>query len=170
MPFRFSFTGPSPMAVRRARAVPMKPLEDLEDYAYLVMCACGVLAQTDAAFLIGGFGMDGWSFDVGYDMPAFVEELPGLIDVLRSGSKTEVDLYPQGVDRTLTFSPVGELVRVTCVSRTSWVPRPDVEVCSADELLGMCVQLARDFAGAVAVVAPCVARLAQFDRGGRGEV
>jgi hypothetical protein len=158
------------MAVRRAHAAPMEPLEDLEDYAYLVMCACGVLAQTDAAFLIGGFGVDDWSFDVGYDMSAFVEEIPGLIDALRSGSKTEVDLYPHGVGRTLTFSPVGELVRVTCVSRTSWVPRPDVGVCSADELLGMCVRLARDFAGAVAVVAPSVARLAQLDRWGRWEV
>jgi hypothetical protein len=148
----------------------MEPLEDLEDYEYLVKVACAVLGETDAAFRIGGFGRDDWSFDVGYDMSAFVEELPRLIDSLHSGRETEIDLYPQGVERTLTFSPVGEEVRITCVSRTSWVPRPDTEVCPAEELMGMCVRLAHDFADAVAAVAPSVARLASFDRRLRGEV
>jgi hypothetical protein len=56
VPFRFFFTGPSPAAVERACAVSMEPLEDLEDYWYLAVQACGVLAQTDACFHLGGFG------------------------------------------------------------------------------------------------------------------
>ena len=80
------------------------------------MWACHVLSETDASFRIGGFGSDGWGFDIRYDMSAFVEELPCLIDALRSGRETEIDLYPQGVERTLTFSPAGERVLITCVS------------------------------------------------------
>ena len=170
MPFRFSFAGPSPAAVEHVRAIPREPLEDLEDYGYLSMWACNVLGSTDASFRIGGFGSDGWGFDIRYDMSAFVEELPGLIDALRSGRETEIDLYPQGVERTLTFSPAGERVFITCVSRTSWVPRPDVEVCDADDLLAMYVRLAQDFATAVHAIAPRLARLTPFDRWLGGEV
>jgi hypothetical protein len=168
--FRFSFAGPSPAAIERVQAAPLEPLEDLEDYEYLVMRGCGALAETDAAFRIGGFGKDDWAFTVGYDMSAFMEELPYLIDALRSGNATEIDLYPQGVERTLTFSPADGLVRVTCESRTSWVPRPDVEVCVADDLLSMCVRLARDFATALDSAVPPIAQLAPFDRWRRGEV
>jgi hypothetical protein len=170
MTFRFSFTGPSPRGVRRARAVPMEPLEDLEDYWYLAMRACGVLAGTDACFHIGGFGWDNWAFDVSYDMSAFVEELPRLIEALRSGREAKLDLYPQGVDRTLTFSPAGDQVHISCVSRTSWVPQPDVEVCGLDELLGMYVRLAQGFGAALPAVAPSIARLPPFDGWLRGEV
>lgn len=102
-------------------------------------------------------------------MSAFVEELPRLIAGLRAGRETEVDLYPQGVERTLTFRPEGERVRISCVSRTSWVPRPDVEVCAADELMDSCVRLARDVAAALEAVAPAVARLTPFDQWIRGE-
>lgn len=90
------------------------------------------------------------------------------VDGLRAGRETEVDLYPQGVERTLTFRPDGGRVRISCVSRTSWVPRPDVEVRAADELMDDCVRLARDFATALAAVAPAVARLPPFDRWTRG--
>lgn len=169
MPFRFSFTGPSPDAVEHVRAVPLEPLQDEEDYFYLALTACGVLEGTDAAFQIGGFGRDDWAFDIGYDMSAFVEELPRLIEALSAGFEAEIDLYPQGVERMLRFSPVGDQVRITCVSRTSWVPRPDMEVCGLDELLAMCVRLAHDFASAVSAVAPTIAQLAPFDRWRRGE-
>ena len=83
MPFRFSFAGPSPAAVQHVRAIPRDPLEDSEDYGYLSMWACNVLRKTDASFHIGCFGSDDWAFDIGYDMSAFVEELPCLIDALR---------------------------------------------------------------------------------------
>ena len=71
-------------------------------------------------------------------------------------------------ERTLVFS--GERVLITCVSRTSWVPGPDVEVCDADDLLAMSVRLAHDFATAVHAVAPRLAGLTPFDRWLRGEV
>ncbi|MYS24969.1 hypothetical protein GA0115240_172027 [Streptomyces sp. DvalAA-14] len=102
-------------------------------------------------------------------MSAFVEELPGLIEALRSGREIELDLYPQGVERTLTFRPEGDQARISCVSHTSWVPRPDVELIAADELLAMCVRLAQGFAEALSAVAPAIARLAPFDRWSRGD-
>ena len=163
MPFRFSFSGPSRPSAERVRAMPLDPLEDLEDYEYLAMRACGVLAETDASFRIGGFGQDDWRFDLGYDMSAFMEELPHLVDALRSGDEVEIDLYPQGVERGLTFLPAGADVRVRCVSRTSWVPRPDIEIHSADALLTMCAHLATDFATALEATAPSLARLSPFN-------
>jgi hypothetical protein len=70
----------------------------------------------------------------------------------------------------LIFSPVGDRVRITCVSRTSWVLRPEVEVCELDELPAMCVRLAHDFAAAFPRLAPSIAGLAPFDRWLRGDV
>lgn len=61
-------------------------------------------------------------------------------------------------------------MRVTCVSRASWVPQPDVEVCGLDELLGMCGRLAQDFGETRSVVAPVIAQLTPFERWSRGEV
>ncbi|WP_333768022.1 hypothetical protein [Streptomyces sp. IBSBF 2435] len=170
VPFHFSFADPSPEALARVRAVPRGHLEDEKDYYILALVACGVLDGTDAAFRIRGFGRDDWAFDVGYDMSAFVEELPRLINALRSGREVELDLYSQGVERTLTFSPDGDRVLIRCVSRASWVPQPEVEVCDAGDLLGMCVRLAHDFAGAVSAVAPAIARLEPFERWRRGKV
>lgn len=45
--FRFSFTGPSPVSVLRARQAPVELLADLDDYAYLAVRACGALGETD---------------------------------------------------------------------------------------------------------------------------
>lgn len=167
MTFRFSLTGPSPAAAERARAHPLDPLEAPDDYTYLAMRACAALEATDAAFHIGGFGTDDWAFDIGYDMSAFMEELPCLIASLRAREECAVDLYPQGVERTLTFSaPAGSSgqVRISCTSRTSWVPRPAVEIAHRAELLAMSLRLTQAFATALRATAPPLARLAPFSR------
>jgi hypothetical protein len=84
--------------------------------------------------------------DVGYDMSSFIEQLPQLLTGLRTGQETKVDLYPQGLERILTFRPSGERVMIQCLSRTDWIPDPEVESIAATELIAMLSRLAHDFA------------------------
>jgi hypothetical protein len=101
-----------------------------DDFGGMVVAACGLLAVTDCRFHIEGFGALEWPVDVAYDLSAFVEQLPDLIARIRSRSHAELDLYSQGIERTLEFTHNGELVDILCLSRTDWVPYPSTESMS----------------------------------------
>jgi hypothetical protein len=107
------------------------------DYDSLVMEACEVLAETDCAFTIRGFGTYDWPVDLAYDLSTLVEQLPDLLDDLRAHRVGKVDLYGQGVERTLYFHPSSGEVKITCTSRTTWAPKPAVESIDRDELQAM---------------------------------
>ncbi|MGW8330719.1 hypothetical protein ACWGLE_22840 [Streptomyces sp. NPDC055897] len=147
-------------------------LEDVEDYEYLIVCACSVLAETDAEFHIGGFGLDDWGFNVETDMSAFLEDFPNLFKGLRDGNPVTLPLYQQGVERNLTFKRSGEKISILCESRTSWVPNPELETLDYGQLLMMLQQLTQGFAEALAEKAPEIACLAPFPlwRAGRAVV
>lgn len=157
MTFSFEFVEPSAGAGGSSEA------DDYEGgggYEYFVMYACGLLAGTDCAFKTGGFGQDDWGFDVGYDMSSFVEELPALIDGVRSRQDVEIYLYPQGVERTLHFSTDDSLVSIRCESETDWRPEPEVEEIDREEFVAML----RAFAESLVVTAPKVAHEAPFEQ------
>lgn len=137
-------------------------IEDADDYQYLAIEACSALSEVGCTFVIGGFGKNNWIFDAEYDMSTFVEGLPDLISDLPKGRLVVVDLYSQGVERTLTFHPRGQFVDVACVSRTTWKPMPEVETLSLDDLLMMIRRLAVDFATALTRAAPEIAALEPF--------
>ncbi|MFE0098839.1 hypothetical protein [Streptomyces sp. NPDC059009] len=139
-------------------------LEDTQDYEYLAMYACSLLAETDCAFHLGGFGQDDWAFNVESDMSSFVEELPTLIAGMERGQVVEVPLYTQGIERNLVFTPVGERVSIRCESSTDWIPSPEEEEMTRDQLMSMMRDLARDFSEALAMVAPQVAQLSLFPK------
>ncbi|GAA2508900.1 hypothetical protein GCM10010406_51710 [Streptomyces thermolineatus] len=159
--FGFSFVPPSG-PVRKTWED--KPLEDPEDYVCLVMTACSALAKTDARFRIGGFGTQDWGFDIGYDMSSFVEELPELVEGLRSGTPVEIYLYPQGVDRTLVFEPAGGEVVVKCFDHRNPNSPPKEEMHRRKDLEAMVAELAVEFARSLETVAPAVFRLEPFCR------
>ncbi|MGO4748878.1 hypothetical protein AB4212_09665, partial [Streptomyces sp. 2MCAF27] len=73
-----------------------------------------------------------------------------------------VDLYPQGVERTLTFAPRGDQVDITCVSRTDWTPNPQMETVGSGELMDMLRGLAVDFSQALDTVVPEIGGLEPF--------
>ncbi|MFF8791216.1 hypothetical protein [Streptomyces sp. NPDC015125] len=170
MAFQFSFLSPSVESVRGAEFDEFDPLEDEDDYEYLVIRACGVLRETDAKFHFGGFGHNDWKFDIGYDMSTVLEQLPELIAALRSEAPTQMELYSQGVECTLSFRTEAEIVRVKCASHTSWTPEPAEEVCDRRQLLEMSARLAIDFSQALDVWVPQIARLAPFVDWKRGNV
>ncbi|MFC0628326.1 hypothetical protein [Kribbella deserti] len=132
-------------------------------YESLVIEACSVIADGDCRFHIGGFGKSDWGLDIEYDMSAFMEQLPDLIAGLRARRSVEVDLYSQGIERTLEFDATGdEDVRIFCRSRTAWVPDPSVEIIGSDELQQMLVETAASFGNALAATGSVLAHLHPF--------
>ncbi|WP_406479639.1 hypothetical protein [Streptomyces sp. NBC_01615] len=103
-------------------------LESGDDYEILVMEACSALSDAGGSrFHIGGFGSDEWPLDFAYDLSAFMEQLPSLLESMRERREVEVDLSSQGIERTLTFSSSEDLVMIHCESRTDWVPNSERE-------------------------------------------
>ncbi|MFJ3173808.1 hypothetical protein ACIPJK_23915 [Streptomyces roseus] len=133
-----------------------------EDYESLAMDACQLLSDTDARFIVSGFGQEEWPVNISYDLSSVIEQLPAAIDALRSGSPAEIDLYGQGIERRLTFVPAKETTEIRCASGTAWRPDPDREVLSRSEALELLTGLARDFGAALRRAAPGVAQRTPF--------
>ncbi|MGW0005186.1 hypothetical protein [Nocardia grenadensis] len=139
------------------------PLPDNDlDYNSLVMEACQVLAETDCVFTLRGFGADDWPMDIAYDLSTLVEQLPDLLDDLYAHRVGEIDLYGQGVERTLSFHPSGSEVKITCTSRTTWAPDPAVESIDRDRLQAMIARLLFAFSTSLKVVGSPLADAAPF--------
>ncbi|MFG2881562.1 hypothetical protein ACGFYV_04430 [Streptomyces sp. NPDC048297] len=135
------------------------------------MEACSALSDVGGGiFHIGGFGNDEWPLDVAYDLSAFMEQLPSLLASVRERREVEVDFYSQGIERTLTFRPSGDLVMIHCDSRTNWVPDPERESIAQSELVAMLSRLARDFAGGLKAINSELSEVAPFERWLEGEV
>jgi hypothetical protein len=133
------------------------PPEDLTDYDYehLVMVACEALSEAGCGtFQMGGFGNDEWPVDVAYDLSVFMEQVPSLVARLRERQDFEMDLYSQGLERTLVFRHVEDTVVIQCLSRTAWTPRPEFETLARAELLAMVSELATNVMAGVKKVAP----------------
>jgi hypothetical protein len=146
-------------------------LEPGGDYETLVMEACSALSEAGGStFHIGGFGSDEWPLDVAYDLSAFMEQLPSLLEGVRDRREVEVDLYSQGIERTLTFLPSGDLVMIQCDSRTNWAPNPERESIAQSELVAMLSKLAEDFARGLKAINSELSEFAPFERWLEGEV
>jgi hypothetical protein len=168
MSFSVSFNPPVPSG---AVALASADLEPGVEYETLVMEACSVLSDAGGStFHIGGFGSDGWPLDVAYDLSAFMEQLPSLLVGVRDRREVEVDFYSQGVERTLTFRPSGDLVVIHCDSRTNWVPSPECESIARSELVAMLSKLAEDFARGLKAINSELSEVAPFERWLEGEV
>lgn len=155
-----------PSRISAPRALNLDP----EDYPSLVMEACESLAEAGCRFRMGGFGQDDWGLDVGYDLSSVVEQLPDLLAALRAGTKAELDMYTQGVERSLVFDPRGNIVVIRCFSQTSWVPSPDEVVQERFEIVAMLEKLAQAFGEAIAIADPAIGRLRPFDLWRKGIV
>ena len=146
-------------------------LSPSDDYETLVVETCSALSDAGGStFHIGGFGSDEWPIDVAYDLSAFMEQLPSLLAGVRERREVDVDLYSQGIERTLTFRPSGDLVMIRCESRTNWVPNPECESIAQSELVAMLSKLAEDFAGGLKVINSDLSEVAPFKRWLEGEV
>ncbi|WP_433168857.1 hypothetical protein [Kribbella sp. CA-247076] len=167
MGFSVSFDSPVPTGVAPAFA----GREAGDDYQTLVVEACSALADAGGGkFHIGGFGSDEWPLDVAYDLSAFMEQFPLLLASVREGREVEVDLYSQGIERTLTFRPSGDLVTIHCESRTDWVPNPQRESVARSELVAMLSKVAENFAGGLKAIDSELSQVPPFARWLEGEI
>lgn len=168
MSFSVSFNSVVPSG---AVAFASAGLEPGDDYETLVMEACSVLAEAGrSTFHIGGFGSDEWPLDVAYDLSVFMDQFPSLLMAVRGRREVEVDLYSQGIERTLTFCPSGDCVIIRCDSRTNWVSNPKCESIAQSELVAMLSKLAEDFAGGLKAINSELSDVAPFERWLEGEV
>ncbi|MGK5518645.1 hypothetical protein ACSNN9_04745 [Micromonospora sp. URMC 107] len=133
-----------------------------QDFESIVMELCSVLAETDCAFSMAGFGQDQWPVDVRYDLSTLVEQFPDLLSGIRVGGSAEVDMYGQGIERTIRFAVSGDRVEATCISRTGWVPDPVIEEVDYSELLTMLESVAFAFAKSLRMVWPQCAEMVPF--------
>ncbi|WP_328606859.1 hypothetical protein OG943_44385 [Amycolatopsis sp. NBC_00345] len=139
-----------------------------DDFESMVMAACGMLGDTDCRFHIEGFGSLEWPVDVAYDLSAFMEQLPDLIARIRARNYAELDMYSQGIERTLEFTHKGESVEIRCLSRTDWVPNPSIEIMSRKNLEEMLSRLAMDFAISLTVIGSPIAQVYPFSNWASG--
>ncbi|KPM54006.1 hypothetical protein ACG83_18300 [Frankia sp. R43] len=100
--------------------------------------------------------------DVAYDLSVFMEQLPELLAGVRLRRRTEIDLYSQGLERTLEFIPGGDLVEIHCLSRTDWIPNPSVEEVGTPALEAMLTGLAAEFAASLTVIGSHLAWMKPF--------
>jgi hypothetical protein len=138
-----------------------EPLEDAEDYEYLVMVGAGLLEGAGYLFEMEGFGR-AWNLDVAYDMSAFMESLPSFLAKFRSEGKGEIDLYPQGVERLLTFSREGELVKIEFLSAADRTSNLGLETCDRIALDLMFTDLAINFARGLKDISSPIGDLSPF--------
>lgn len=160
MTFRFYLTPPRSSVVNLEGTLEHE--EAVDDFESLVVIACGQLAETDCKFHFGGFGRDDWDMDVSYDMSTFVEQLPSALESVRRRDQGVVDLYSQGVECLLRFTPIGSDVEVQCVSRTKWMPEPEFERVEMVQLERMASQLASEFANSLAMVKSPIIEIEPF--------
>ncbi|MGW2508443.1 hypothetical protein ACWC0A_03230 [Streptomyces scopuliridis] len=165
MTFEFSLSCPSEFT---ASSLASEPLEDSDEYEYLVMRACGILSEIGCKFHIAGFGSEDWGFDVSYDMSTLMEQLPDLLLGLASDGCGEIDFYSQGVERTVIFERVGEAYALRCHSRTPWKPYPEVEYVDFPRMEAMLTELISKFLSGLEAASSEISTMEPF-RTWRGE-
>jgi hypothetical protein len=114
-----------------------------------IMRGCELIANAGARCHVGGFGEDDWNLDVKYDLSIILEQLATALAELRAGREGEIELYSQGVERVLVFTPQADRVRIKCTSGTSWQPDPAEELATRNDVISMLTRLAVHFARAV---------------------
>jgi hypothetical protein len=137
------------------QGTPEEPDWDLD---LVALHTCEVLEETGAVFVVSGFGDPQWPVDVQFDLASVVPQLPQVISDLAAERQTEINLYEQGVQRTVEMTPQGaSSVLLRCKSFGDWNPLSADETMTLGDLQEMVGGLAVKFAGAVAEIYPDLA-------------
>ena len=95
--------------------------------------------------------------DVATDLPVLLEQLPDAIQRARRNEEFELDLYEQGVERRLIFSPVDGDYAVACESMSGWIPSVGAERVDKRVLLQMLTSVRDGFVEATRTSLPNLA-------------
>ena len=87
------------------------------DFEERVAWLCDILEESKVyTYSLQGLGLD-WYLDLSADLPIIVEQLPGVIKKVQSQKACILELYEQGVERVLIFTPNSEgaeLYEISC--------------------------------------------------------
>lgn len=90
------------------------------------------------SFIVSGFGQEKWPVDCKTDLVTVIKSIPVILKKMGEGIFSfKLDFYEQGIERQLVFEEETGAVRVTCISRTSWLPNPDTIFMSKIEVITM---------------------------------
>ncbi|THF72491.1 hypothetical protein [Cohnella fermenti] len=100
---------------------------ELDDVAAVLISICEVFEHSEmVSFVVSGFGQEKWPVDCRTDLATIIEQIPDILKKVNKGIFLfKLDFYEQGIERQLVFEEEGGLVRVTCMSRTNWIPNPN---------------------------------------------
>ncbi|WP_157522019.1 hypothetical protein [Mitsuaria sp. 7] len=110
--------------------------DDEDDVRSMLMDVCGAL-DPRSKFRVSGFGQERWPVDVSCDLGIFLEQLPYALRRLQTGQAAQIDLYEQGVERSIEWVPDGTVCVATCRSWTDWKPEPSVETVAMRDVIEM---------------------------------
>jgi hypothetical protein len=134
------------------------------------MEACELLTELNCQFEVAGFGSSPWPVDITYDLSTLLEQIPLLAQSLGEDQNAEVDFYGQGLERTLSFSRIDSYVEIRCISRTEWLPTPEVERIDFDDLMRMLGHLVFNFTMGLEFIGVDVASTPPFDKWRHAEI
>ncbi|MFE4709568.1 hypothetical protein ACFRAM_01730 [Paenibacillus sp. NPDC056722] len=102
------------------------PDSALDDAVAVLISICEAFESSlFVSFIVSGFGQDNWPVDCRTDLATIIEQIPDILEKTRAGVFSfQLDFYEQGIERQLVFEEDKNLVRVTCISRTHWIPQP----------------------------------------------
>jgi hypothetical protein len=120
---------------------------ELDDPAAILTCICEAFEISQSvSFVVGGFGQDNWPVDCRTDLSTVIEQVPDILEKTRAGIYSyELDFYEQGIERQLLFEEDMNLVKVTCISRTEWVPHPSSVIMEKSAVSKLFEEIYSDF-------------------------
>ncbi|SMC28087.1 hypothetical protein SAMN02745857_03110 [Andreprevotia lacus DSM 23236] len=130
---------------------------DLDDIRSMLVDVCRTIG-TQGDFLVSGFGEARWPLDVPTDLPVFLEQLPAVLSAVRQGTGAGLDFYEQGIERTISFTPMGKLYLATCTSWTAWQAAPASMTIARADLEQMLQNASDAFMHALQHMTPALAR------------
>ncbi|MDH5654181.1 MAG: hypothetical protein OEZ39_20175 [Gammaproteobacteria bacterium] len=125
-------------------------LESDDVRSILTDICVSISESTSAHFLVSGFGEERWPVDIKTDLPVLLEQLPDACCALKKQTEPFcLDFYEQGIERALNFEPINGAYKIYCKSQTNWLPNPEYEYISTDELIEIISDLRGVFLSAI---------------------
>ena len=129
----------------------------LDDIRSVLDDICGAVAP-DAEFTVSGFGQEQWPVDVATDLSILLEQLPRIIQAVRSRADAELDFYEQGIERKMVLKAAADNSNeLACMSFTRWQPNPKKERVDGDALLASLEDVQLEFLRYLHRAAPSLA-------------
>lgn len=120
---------------------------ELDDVVAVIMSIGEVFESSGMVkFVVSGFGQEKWPVDCRTDLSTIIEQIPDILEKVNKGTYSfQLDFYEQGIERKLVFEGEGGLVRVTCLSRTNWIPIPQTILIDKVQISTMFKDLYNNF-------------------------